>query len=185
MNRLPVFICFLLLIMGCKQPAIKKPADLFVQNFDTSLKKTGDTWLYQQRTFSGYIIESGRDGSVLYKLPVIAGKEEGQAFGWYNTGEKLLARNFKNGKQDGLFEQWWPNGNDRYLFHYKEGNMDGQQLVFYPNGQKRQESNYLNGIEEGIQRAWNQQGELVSNYTVKNNKLYGVIKVKSCLPVGH
>ena len=63
--------------------------------------------------------------------------------------------------------------------------MNGRQLVFYPNGQKHQESNYLAGNEEGIQRVWNEKGELISNYTIKDKKLYGIISVKSCLPDGH
>ena len=185
MIRSIIISCCWLIYAGCAHPARQILPELYVQNYDTALQKTAVGWIYRGQLFNGYLIESGIDGRILYKLPVINGKEEGEATGWYNTGEKLLARHFRNGNKEGRFEQWWPNGKYRYLFNYTNDQLNGQQLVYYPNGQKRLESNYLHGKEEGIQRSWNQQGSLISNYTIKNNKLYGVIRVKSCMPSGH
>ena len=175
-----------LLIMGvCIHCKSSKPVDVFVQNYDTGLSIREGVWLYKNKRFTGYRIESDRNGKLLYQLPIINGKEEGEAVGWYNTGEKLLVSHFLNGKKQGQFEQWWPNGHTRYLFHYSGGILDGQQCVFYPSGQKRQESNFSMGVEEGIQRVWNDKGELVSNYTIKGEKIYGIVSVKSCLPNEH
>jgi len=185
MIRSIIISCCCFIWAGCTHPDKKIIPELYVQNYDTALKKTIKGWLYRGSLFNGYLIESGTDRRILYKLPILDGREEGQASGWYNTGEKLLIRHFRNGNKEGRFEQWWPNGQYRYLFYYTNDQLNGQQLVFYPNGQKRQESNYLNGKEEGIQRSWDQQGSLISNYTIKNNKLYGVIRVKSCMPAGH
>ena len=161
------------------------PPHVFIKNFDPDLKRRPDGWLYKGQPFNGYMVEVDRDGKILYRLPIINGKEEGQAIGWYNTGEKLMVRNFKDGMKVDTFKQWWPNGNLRYLFHYVDDKMDGRKMVYFPNGKKRQESNFLNGQEEGIQRVWDPDGTLVSNYTIKNNTLYGVIKVRSCLPTAH
>lgn len=161
------------------------PPDLKVVNFDTLLRKTDDGWFYKGSLFSGYMIEIEKDGRIVYELPIIDGKENGLAKGWYNTGEKLVERNFVNGKKQGTFEQWWPNGNRRYLFQYKNNQYEGVQFIFFPNGKKQQEGNYLAGEEEGLQRIWNEKGELISNYTIKNKKLYGIISVKSCMPVTH
>ena len=184
--RIGVFLIGCVLIPGvCIQCKPSKPVIVFVQNYDTALSLQEGVWLYRNKRFTGYRVESDRNGTLLYQLPIVNGKEEGEAVGWYNTGEKLLISHFRNGKKQGEFEQWWPNGHTRYLFHYSDGILDGQQTVFYPSGQKRQESNFLMGAEEGIQRVWNEKGELISNYTIKDKKVYGVISVKSCLPNEH
>ena len=186
MMRYVLAASILVYFIACDLSNKKKIPDIYVQNFDTALKKTDRLWYYKNVPLNGYIIEKSNNGKdILYQLPVIDGTEEGQAFGRYNTGEKLLIRNYKKGKIEGVFTQWWPNGNERYLFNYKNDKMDGRQLVFYPDGQKHQESNYAEGNEEGIQRVWDETGQLISNYTIKNKKLYGVISVKSCLPEGH
>lgn len=180
-----VLLLLLLLFARCKPGDQERPPDLLVKNFDPRLQHTDSGWLYKGRPFSGYMIEIDRDSTILYKLPVIAGKEQGQAFGRFNTGQKLMRRNFKDGKKEGRFEQWWPNGNLRYLFNYKGDKLDGLQTVYYPDGKHRQESHFTEGKEEGLQSSWAPDGTLLSNYTIKNGRLYGIIKVKSCLPVGH
>ena len=175
----------LLIVFACNSP--KKqirilPPDINVLNFDMALKRNDNGYFYQGKPFSGYLIQQEKDGRVVYKLPIIQGWENGLALAWYSTGEKLLERYFEEGKAEGIFKQWWPNGNYRYLFNYKNGQFNGIQTVFFPNSQIRQKSNYLIGKEEGLQQTWDSTGQLVSNYTIKNNKLYGVISVKSCIP---
>lgn len=168
-----------------KENNLQNFSELEVANYDTSLHKINGTWYYRKKLFSGYMLEKEKDGSIVYKLPIYEGEENGLAKGWYHSGEKLLEREFINGKINNHFIQWWPNGNQRYLFQYKNDLYHGTQYIFFPNGQKRQENNYLNGQEEGLQRVWNEKGLLISNYTIKNKKLYGIISVKSCLPVAH
>jgi antitoxin component YwqK of YwqJK toxin-antitoxin module len=182
-----LFFTFTLLFFSCSQKPKEQqiPPNLQIVNYDTALQKTADAWFYKGKLFSGYMIQDEKNGFVVYKLPIIEGKENGLAKGWYNSGEKLLERNFIEGKKEGIFKQWWPNGNYRYLFNYKNDNYEGKQFVFFPNGKVQQESYYLAGAEEGLQRIWNENGVLISNYTIKNKKLYGVISVKSCMPVTH
>jgi antitoxin component YwqK of YwqJK toxin-antitoxin module len=163
----------------------KIPLSLQVINYDTALKKINETWWYKGELFSGTMIQQEKDHRIVYQLPIKAGKENGLAMGWYNTGEKLMERNFVDGKMQGIFKQWWPNGRYRYLFNYKDDQYEGKQLVFFPDGKKRQESNYIAGQEEGLQSTWNEAGQLISNYTIRNKKLYGVIAIKSCIPAAH
>lgn len=177
---------FLLLCSSCGSTGTESPKmPLRVINYDPLLRKTDDGWFYKGQVFSGFMIEIEKNKQVVYELPIQDGKENGLARGWYNTGEKLLERPFVAGKKEGVFKQWWPNGHYRYVFHYTADQYDGQQLVFYPNGRKRQESTYVGGQEEGRQRAWDETGDLVSNYSVRNKKIYGIVAVKSCLPVDH
>lgn len=184
MQRFVLLFSFALMLVACN-PMKEVPPQLFITNTDTNLQKTDNGWFYKGQAFNGYMVERGRDGKILYRLPIVDGREEGAAPAIYETGEKLLLRHFKNGLKEGKFEQWWPNGHYRYLFNYSADAWDGKQLVFYPNGNKRQESNFKNGALDGIQRTWSPGGELTSNYTVKNGKVYGLITVISCLPHGH
>lgn len=182
------FSVIILNCLGCYEN-IKNPiynaGELCVKNFDAGFQKINNTWFYKKNLFTGFMIEVEKDNRIVYKLPISEGKENGLALGWYNSGEKLLKRHYENGLKEGEFMQWWPNGNLRYLFHYKHDKYNGTLTIFFPNGTKRQESNYQDGKEEGIQRVWNEEGLLVSNYIVKNTKMYGVAIFKSCIPISN
>jgi antitoxin component YwqK of YwqJK toxin-antitoxin module len=168
---------------GTKQ--LKTPPEIRVVAFDSLLKKNIDVWFYKGLVFSGYIVQIEINGRIVYELPIIEGKENGVAKGIYNTGEKLMERNFINGKREGVFKQWWPNGNCRYLFNFKNDVYNGTQYVYFPDGKKQQISNYDTGELEGIQSIWDEKGQLISNYTYKNKKLYGIITAKNCMPNAH
>jgi antitoxin component YwqK of YwqJK toxin-antitoxin module len=182
-------VCGLILsLFSCKREddrRLQNPPNVLVKNFDSFLKKENGSWVYQGKIFSGFMIQVEKDNRLVYHLPIIDGKENGLAKGWYNTGEKLMERIFVDGKKEGEFKQWWPNGNLRYLYQYKNDQLDGTQVVYFPNGKKRQVSHYAAGKEEGLQSVWNEEDILISNYTIKNEKLYGVITVKSCISTGH
>jgi len=131
------------------------------------------------------MIQVEHDGRIVYRLPILYGKEEGLAIGYYNTGEKLLERRFNEGEKQGIFQQWWPNGHIRYLFHFNHDKYDGKQIVYFHFGRIQEEKNYNHGKEEGPQRIWDSTGHLISNYTVKNNQVYGALSAKDCMPVAH
>lgn len=175
------------IIFSCcnHKQTLKKPPEIRITNFDVSLKKADEIWRYKGQIFSGYMIQVEKDGRTVYELPIIEGKENGTAKGWYNSGEKLIERIFIEGKIDGKMTQWWPNGRIRYLFQYKNDKFEGSQWVFFPNGKRRELSNYSLGEKERIQQVWDEKGILISNYTIKNKKLYGIISVESCIPTGH
>jgi antitoxin component YwqK of YwqJK toxin-antitoxin module len=182
------WLIIVLLLFSCHADN-KKTVNLIpetrVLQYDSLLKKTDNGWLYKGKVFSGYMIQAEKDGRIVYELPIIDGKENGLAKGIYNTGEKLMERNFINGKREGIFKQWWPNGNYRYLFKFKNDVYDGKQYVFFPDGKKQQVSNYILGELDGLQSIWNREGKLISNYTYKDKQLYGIITVKNCMPNGH
>ena len=180
-KKRPLIYLFLFLFFGSCQENKKR---INILNFDPNLKKTDKGWIYKNKAFTGFMIEEEND-RVVCRLPIADGKEEGLAKGWYNSGEKLSEKIFINGKIEGIFKQWWPNGRLRYWLKYKYNVFDKKQIVYFPNGKVREESNYQSGEKEGIQRVWDEKGSLISNYTIKNKKLYGIISVKSCIPVDH
>ena len=55
--------------------------------------------------------------------------------------------------------------------------------MYFHFGKIQEEKNYYNGKEEGVQRIWDSIGNLISNYTVKNNIIYGALSAKDCMPV--
>ena len=164
---------------------INVPPHILVKNTDPSLIKTDAGWIFNNRPFSGFMIQVENNGRIVYKLPIIEGKEEGVAIGFYYSGEKLLERRFINGKKQGIFKQWWPNGRLRYLFNYHHDKYEGKQIVYFHFGKVQAEKNYRAGIEEGVQKIWDSTGNLISNYTVKNNKIYGALSAMDCMPVLH
>ncbi len=176
-----IFLIAFILIIACRENSKK----ICVLNFDPNLKKTESGWVFEGKSFTGFMIQEEKDHRIVYQLPIENGKEQGIAKGWYNTGETLLERIFIDGKREGVFKQWWPNGRLRYLFYYKNDVFEGKQIVYFPDGKTREESNYQSGEKEGIQRIWDEKGLLISNYTIKNKKLYGIITVRSCIPTGH
>jgi antitoxin component YwqK of YwqJK toxin-antitoxin module len=184
MNKLGIFVSMLALYSCGSADNPRTPPDIQVVNYDPLLQKTENGWRYKRQPFSGYMVEIETDGRVVYRLPILNGKEWGLARGWYNTGEKLLERRFVAGKKEGSFRQWWPNGRYRYVFQYKNDQYNGVQFVFFPNGKKREESHYRNGEKEGSQRVWDEAGQVVSNYTIRNQRVYGVVSIESCIPPG-
>lgn len=175
-------------LVACTNPPSSEPPvppNVLVINYDPQLRKTDAGWFYKGALFSGYMVEREKNGRVVYKLPIVKGRENGVARGWYNTGEKLLERYFLNGKKEGAYTEWWPNGQYRYRFQFRNDQYEGLQRVYFPSGCQRQENHYQAGNEEGTQRTWNDAGELVSNYTIRHGKLYGVVAVKNCIPTIH
>lgn len=179
-----IWFVVMILLLSCKRQ--ETPPAVMIKNYDPDLQQTVEGWWYKGKPFSGYMIEEQRAHEIVYRLPIIDGKENGPAIGFYDSGEKLLECYFLNGKKEGLYKQWWPNGNYRYRFHFKNGKYHGAQTVFFPDGKIREESRFFFGGKEGLQRVWNNSGQLISNYMIRNKKLYGVISVETCLPgAGH
>jgi len=176
------FIAFVGLLQSCDRCSEKLPPAIVVQNTDKELKNFNGAWLFNGMPFNGYIEE--KDGkAVTSKLPIINGKENGLAFGWYANGKLKYSRHFLNGNRDGIHKGWYENGILAFEYFFKNDKYEGEQKTFFKNGNKWQILNYVNGYEEGKQKMWNISGKAVNNFTVKNGKLYGVIGRFDCMSV--
>lgn len=62
------------------------------------------------------------NGQILYRRYYKDGKEEGQHFRWYDNGQLLSLTNWKDGKLEGLSESWDKDGqlDDRRYFKCSE-----------------------------------------------------------------
>jgi antitoxin component YwqK of YwqJK toxin-antitoxin module len=157
-----------------------KPPLFFVSKEDQLLKNNAGYWMYNKDTLSGFITENYK-GFVLSKIPIIKGKEEGWATGWYSGGKKKFKAFYRNGNREYIQKGWFENGAIAYELNFREDLFEGVQRYYYSNGCLKQESCYRNGNEEGVQKVWNSEGRLTYNYTIKNGKLYGVVGRFDCV----
>lgn len=158
------------------------PPNVFVTEKDSALKNINGTWYYQKQLFNGYILEKEED-KILAKMPILEGKENGKAIGWYKNGSKKFERNFLNGNREGIHRAWYENGRLAFLYFFHEDKFEGKQMSFFESGHRWQYLNYQNGYEEGKQKTWNDSGRVINNFTVKHGKLYGVIGRYDCMSI--
>jgi len=92
MNR-KIYIVFIFcsLFIACFNHT---PPEVLVMSNNTELKNVNTYWMYQGKQFNGYIIEKDK-GKIVSKLPVINGKENGIALGWYASGKKSFSVTMK------------------------------------------------------------------------------------------
>lgn len=158
------------------------PSGLQVKRNDQNLYQLQGLWYYKGSPFSGHIIQETANHTIVYKASIEEGMANGRSLSFYADGQPMLEQAFLQGRLHGASKQYWRNGQCKYVLFYKNGQFEGTQKAFFESGQVREEANYLAGKPEGLQRSWDEKGQLISNYTIRNNKLYGIIRAESCLP---
>jgi len=94
----------------------------------------------------------------------------GSVYKEYQSGEKELKGNFKNGKKDGLWTKWLENGQKEEEETFKDGEKDGKWTNWYENGQKELEVTYKDGKEDGLYTRWFENGQKSWEGTYKDGK---------------
>jgi antitoxin component YwqK of YwqJK toxin-antitoxin module len=176
-----VCIAALLLLLACNNTK-HTPPNVLITSTDTVLHNVNACWYVKAEKFNGYIVEQD-SGVLVSKLPIINGKENGRAFGWFKNGNSKFERDYLNGNRQGVHKGWYNNGMLAFLFVFNNDKYEGQQRSFFKSGHTWQILNYVHGYEEGRQKSWNDSGRVVNNFTVKNGKLYGVIGRFDCMSV--
>ena len=174
-----------IIVASCQEKTkrqVQLPNNTYILFKDANLKNSNGIWLWKGENFNGYIIEKF-DTIITAKLPVIDGKQNGIAYGWYKNGKKKSEQHFLNGNREGADKGWHENGKLSYEYFFQNDKYEGSQLSYFPNGNRWQMLNYKNGYEDGKQKSWNESGRVVNNFTVKNGKLYGVIGRYDCMSV--
>jgi antitoxin component YwqK of YwqJK toxin-antitoxin module len=182
MNSKLFFIVMLALACQSSFKRIDTLPDVFITSNDTALKNNNGIWIYNRLPLNGYIIEKDRN-HLIAQLPIMNGKENGTAFGWYTNGIKRYERNYVNGKREGMHKGWYANGSPAFVYFFKDDKYDGEQISYFESGHIWQCLHYKNGYEEGKQKSFNDSGRIINNFTVKNGKLYGVIGRYDCMSV--
>jgi antitoxin component YwqK of YwqJK toxin-antitoxin module len=164
------------------EPTVKVAPTFHILANDTALHNNNGTWLYKNQMLYGYIVEKKKN-FVTAKLPILNGKENGVAYGWFKNGNLRYERNFKNGNREGLQKIWYESGQLAGLSFFKDDKLEGEQTSYFESGHIWQSLHYKNGYEEGQQKTWNDSGRVINNFTVRNGKLYGIIGRYDCMSV--
>lgn len=102
---------------------------------------------------------------------------------WYNDGQLMERRCYKDGRRNGLHEGWWPDGSKKFEYHYHNDAYNGEVVEWYEDGQMYRRMNYKDGHEDGRQQMWKPDGRIMANYEMKNGRKYGLAGVKNCTTV--
>ena len=60
-------------------------------------------------------------------------KLTGECIGYYDNGEVMYIRNYKNGKLHGECVGYYDNGKVWYIYNYKHGKRHGEFIYYYKN----------------------------------------------------
>jgi len=82
----------------------------------------------------------------------------GKFFSYYENGQKMFEKNYKNGKRDGLSTEWYENGQKKKKVSYKNQKRDGPWTGWHENGQKFLEANYKDGKRLKGHKVWDEYG---------------------------
>lgn len=176
-------LIFCLLVFSCQKKQENATLKIEVDSKDPNLKNQNGIWMLSNVPFEGYIVEKS-NATIISKLPIVKGKENGNAMGWYPDGKKRYQRGFVNGNREGEDKGWYENGRLAFEYFFKNDKYEGPQRTYYESGKKWQILNYKEGYEEGKQKSWSDSaGRVINNFTVKNGKLYGVIGRYDCMSV--
>ena len=68
-----------------------------------------------------------------------------------------------------------------FEYNLKDDEYNGSLKEWNRKGQIIKSFNYVNGYENGSQKLWFDNGEVRSNYVIKNNRRYGLLGTKNCI----
>lgn len=161
---------------GCGAP------EQTIEQGDPTLHDRNGVLLHGDTLFSGTLIERA-DLQLFRKTPYQHGKRHGQALAWYPSGRLAYQKRFRKGDREGTHTGFWPSGQPQFVYRYEHDLFEGEQVSYYKTGQRAELRHYRHGYEEGQQSAWDGEGRLISNYTVKEGKRYGIVGRFDCVSV--
>lgn len=146
-------------------------------------KRTSGVLMYDGKPFSGYRYTKFPNDKTATLIGYWQGKREGEAKGFYVSGQRRYQKFYHQGKRIKTHYGWYSTGKTRFIRQYKNGLMEGVEKMYYRDGRLAVERHFQNGKEQGSQKEWSQKGKLVSNYVVKKGRRYGVLGRKNCVSV--
>lgn len=187
MTKTLVWACMVVALWSCTSGnsttiAVKIPA-LSIATTHQQLKRQQGKWFYQNKPFSGTLVEHYPSGKVKTRATYYEGEKHGIAKGWYPEGQRWFERRYERGRKHGKQSIWWQNGQLKLVGHTKKDAYEGNVKKWFRDGRLFADFNYKDGKEEGHQRIWKTDGRIKANYVVKNGRQYGLTGVKNCKSV--
>ncbi|MGB1207422.1 MAG: toxin-antitoxin system YwqK family antitoxin [Chitinophagales bacterium] len=113
-------------------------------------------------------------------------KREGLWEYWYPSGAKLSEGKYKYDKRNGFWQFWYQNGQPMEMRNYTNNQnillsawsstgkplvVDGNGLYeYYHEDILREKGYYKNGLPDSTWTIWNENGEKIESFTIRNGK---------------
>ncbi len=146
---------------------------------DGSLCMKNGIWHYNQKPFTGNIIELYPNGHLKSRVACLNGKEHGYMESWFINGLLEEQRIYINGKKTATHTGWWPNGNKRFERHYEDDMYTGVNKEWYESGRLYTVMGYLHSVEIGG-AGWRENGKPFMNFRLKDGVRYGLVNAELC-----
>jgi antitoxin component YwqK of YwqJK toxin-antitoxin module len=106
---------------------------------DTTLDEDGTHYLYQGELFTGELVETLANGTI------------------------VTLKRVRNGQQDGVDQQWYPDGTPRSESTIVSGSAVGLSRQWHPNGQLAEEAELDHSGDVIWQRCWAEDGTPIAS----------------------
>lgn len=192
---LPILVVLSVFACSCKEKgaaSVKDPAppalspssipDTMVEASLVQYNRQTSVWSYNDRPFSGYVINHYPNQALKEKTGILNGRKENQAMSWYEDGQLKQVSTYYQGKLHGPKKRWSVDSAYVLVSHlnYYLGKPHGEQKQWYPTGELFKRLNLNMGKEEGIQQAYRTNGALFANYEAKNGRIFGLKRASLC-----
>jgi hypothetical protein len=114
--------------------------------------------------FTGALVERYSPTALRARIAVRDGLADGEALGWYDTGEPEVRETFVAGLSHGLRTRWFKNGNRRSEAEIRDGQLHGLFREWHENGQLAVEMTLAAGQPTGPVRRWAPSGQPLPDY---------------------
>jgi antitoxin component YwqK of YwqJK toxin-antitoxin module len=171
-----------IIISGCNEQelSIANVPQVYIQSNNALLHQHEGLLYYNGKLFSGYSIETFKNGDTARITPYVSGKEERWAKAYYANKQIAEERFYVHGKKEGTHKGWWPNAKPKFEYHFLNDEHDGELKEWFSNGSLARVFHYSKGYESGSQKMWWENGDIRANYVVRNGERYGLIGQKLC-----
>lgn len=101
-------------------------------------------------------------------IPLINGKAEGIARGFYPDGALESETPYTNNKKNGIGKEYYPSGALKSEGTYIDGKMEGDFRTYYENGQLETVFPFKANVLNGTGKTYNENGQIASVHTFQN-----------------
>jgi antitoxin component YwqK of YwqJK toxin-antitoxin module len=182
-------IAFLLLAFtSCQKKSEEQPVAIPKTELLADNKGFGwqqDVLFFEGKPYSGYVLEKYPSGQKVAQNAYFKGKLEGIQQKWFENGAKMEVRHYAENRKVGMHEGWYANGQKRFEYFIENDIPIKTHREWFTNGRLYSLTNYdANGQPEGEQKMWFENGQIKSNYVIKNGRRFGFLGAKGCMGEG-
>jgi antitoxin component YwqK of YwqJK toxin-antitoxin module len=181
---------FIVILSGCSPKTDNSQQLVAIPKTELLADNEGFGWqqdvlFFKGKPYSGYVIEKYQNGQKASKNAYFKGKLEGIQQKWSENGAKMEVRHYAQNRKVDTHTGWYANGQKRYEYFIENDIPIKTHREWFANGRLYTLTNYdANGQPEGEQKMWFENGQIKSNYVIKNGRRFGFLGAKGCMGEG-